>query len=69
MTQNSIRYNEKFIEILETLSNIMLKQGETFRARAYQKAQEFIMSYTNNITSLNELKGKPNIVPAILEKL
>ena len=63
------RYNEKFIEILEALSNIMLKQGETFRARAYQKAQEFIMSYQSDIISLNELKGKPNIGPAILEKL
>ena len=63
------RYNEKFIEILEALSKIMLKQGETFRARAYQKAQEFIMMESNDITSLNELKGKPNIGPAILEKL
>ena len=66
---SAIRYNEKFIEVLEKLSNIMLKQGETFRARAYQKAQEFIMSYPNNIQSLNELKGKPNIGPAVLEKL
>ena len=64
-----IRYNEKFIEVLEKLSIIMLKQGETFRSRAYQKAQEFIMSYPNNIKDLNELKGKPNIGPAILEKL
>lgn len=64
-----IRYNEKFIQVLEALSSIMLKQGETFRARAYQKAQEFIMSYPTNIKSLNELKGKPNIGPAILEKL
>ncbi len=63
------RYNEKFIEILESLSNIMLKQGETFRARAYQKAQEFIMMASSDITSLNELKGKPNIGPAVLEKL
>ena len=63
------RYNEKFIEILEALSKIMLKQGETFRARAYQKAQEFIMMESSDITSLNELKGKPNIGPAILEKL
>jgi len=63
------RYNEKFIEILEALSKIMLKQGETFRARAYQKAQEFIMMESNDITSLNELKGKPNIGPAVLEKL
>jgi DNA ligase (NAD+) len=66
---SEIRYNEKFIQILEKLSNIMLKQGETFRARAYQKAQEFIMSYPNNIQSLNELKNKPNIGPAVLEKL
>jgi len=66
---SAIRYNEKFIEVLEKLSNIMLKQGETFRARAYQKAQEFIMSYPNNIQNLNELKGKPNIGPAVLEKL
>lgn len=62
-------YNQKFIEVLEKVSNIMLKQGETFRARAYQKAQEFIMSYPNSIQSLEELKGKPNIGPAILEKL
>ena len=66
---SEIRYNEKFIEVLEKLSNIMLKQGETFRSRAYQKAQEYIMSYPNNIKDLNELKGKPNIGPAILEKL
>jgi DNA polymerase/3'-5' exonuclease PolX len=66
---SEIRYNEKFIKVLEALSSIMLKQGETFRARAYQKAQEFIMSYPNNITDLSELKGKPNIGPAILEKL
>lgn len=66
---SAIRYNEKFIEVLEKLSNIMLKQGEPFRARAYQKAQEFIMSYPNNIQNLNELKGKPNIGPAVLEKL
>lgn len=66
---SEIRYNEKFIEVLEKVSNIMLKQGEIFRARAYQKAQEFIMSYPNNIQSLNEIKGKPNIGPAVLEKL
>jgi len=62
-------YNKKFIEVLEKLSNIMLKKGEAFRARAYQKAQEFIISYPNNITSLNDLIGKPNIGPAVLERL
>ena len=63
------RYNEKFIEVLEKLSNIMLKKGEAFRGRAYQKAQEFIMSYPNNITCLNDLNGKPGIGPAVLERL
>ncbi len=34
----------------------MLKQGEAFRARAYQKAQETIMAYPNDITSREQLK-------------
>ena len=43
------RLNEKFIDLMEQLSNIMLKQGEPFRARAYQKAQESIMSFQDDI--------------------
>ena len=69
MSQTQTRYNEKFIEVLEKISNIMLKQGETFRARAYQKAQEYIMSFPCDIRNVNDLKDKPNIGPAILEKL
>jgi NAD-dependent DNA ligase len=63
------RLNEKFIEVMEQLADIMLKQGEPFRARAYQKAQETIMSYPSNIMSPNDLNGKPNIGPTIMEKL
>jgi len=63
------RLNEKFIDLMEKLSTIQTKQGEPFRARAYQKAQETIMSYQGNIISPNDLKGKPNIGPAIMEKL
>ena len=63
------RLNEKFIELMEHLSNIMLKQGEAFRARAYQKAQETIMAYPGDIMSPNDLKGKPGIGPTIMEKL
>jgi DNA ligase (NAD+) len=66
---SSVRLNEKFIELMEQLANIMLKQGETFRARAYQKAQETIMSYPNDINSPNDLKNKPNIGSTIMEKL
>jgi NAD-dependent DNA ligase/predicted flap endonuclease-1-like 5' DNA nuclease len=67
--QSSDRLNEKFIELMEKLADIMLKQGEPFRARAYQKAQETIMAYPSDILSPNDLKGQPGIGPTIMEKL
>ena len=63
------RYNEEFIDIMEQLSSIMLKQGEPFRARAYQKAQETIMSYPDAITDPKQLEGKPGIGSTIMDKL
>lgn len=63
------RLNEKFIELMEKLADIMLKQGEPFRARAYQKAQETIMAFPSDILSPNDLKGKPGIGETIMEKL
>ena len=63
------RLNEKFIELMEKLSDIMMKQGEPFRARAYQKAQETIMSIPHDISSPQDLKGKPGIGDTIMEKL
>ena len=66
---NGPRFNEKFIDLMDQLSGIMLKQGQPFRARAYQKAQETIMAYPDDITSVAQLKGKPGIGETILEKL
>jgi len=63
------RYNEEFIELMEKLNTIMLKHGEPFRARAYQKAQETIMGYPDDITDISQLKGQPGIGPTIMEKL
>ena len=63
------RLNEKFIELMEKLADIMLKQGEPFRARAYQKAQETIMAYPSDILSPSDLKGKPGIGETIMDKL
>ena len=63
------RLNEKLIELMEKLADIMLKQGEPFRARAYQKAQETIMAYPGDILSPNDLKGKPGIGETIMDKL
>lgn len=66
---NVLRLNEKYIVLMEKLSDLMLKQGEPFRARAYQKAQETIISISEDIVSPNDLKGKPGIGVAIIEKL
>ncbi len=63
------RLNEKFIELMEQLADIMLKQGEPFRARAYQKAQETIMAFPADILSPEQLKGQPGIGATIMEKL
>ena len=63
------RYNEEFIGLMDKLANIMSKRGEPFRGRAYQKAQETIMAYPDDIITVDQLKGKPAIGPTILEKL
>ena len=62
-------YNEEFIEILGELHKYMMKKGEVMRARAYQKAQETIMNITDDITRIEQLKGKKAIGPTILSKL
>lgn len=63
------RYNEEFIDLMEKLNIIMLKQGEPFRARAYQKAQESIMSCQYDIYTTNQLKDKSGIGKTIMDKL
>ena len=63
------RYNEEFIDLMEKLNTIMSKQGEPFRARAYQKAQETLMAYPDDIYTTSQLKGKPGIGPTIIDKL
>jgi NAD-dependent DNA ligase/DNA polymerase/3'-5' exonuclease PolX len=63
------RLNEKFIDMLEKLSKIMLSRGEVHRARAYQKAQETIMAFPDTITDPKQLQGKPGIGSTIMEKM
>jgi DNA ligase (NAD+) len=65
---NAVPYNASFINLLDKLSGIMMKHGEPFRAKAYQKAQESIMTYPSTITSLKQLEGLPGIGPTIMEK-
>lgn len=71
--QNTImakpRMNEALIDIMDKLHTIMLKKGEPFKARAYKKAQETIMTFTVDITDVEQLRGKPGIGETIMEKL
>jgi len=62
-------YNEDFINVLSELASIMQRQGEPFRARAYQKAQETIMKFDGVITSFKQLEKLPGIGKTILAKL
>ena len=49
------RYNEDFIELLGELNQLLLKKGDFMRARAYQKAQESIINYSDNIWAYHYL--------------
>jgi len=61
--------NTKLIDIMEELSDIMMRQGEPFKARAYKKTSETIMAYPDDITDVKQLKDKPGIGKTIMDKL
>jgi len=63
------RLNESFIGVLGELNAIMMGQGEPFRARAYQKAQESIMTYEKDITDPKQVRDLPGIGKTIMSKL
>ena len=63
------RLNEKIIDMLSELSNLMTKSGDNMRARVYKRASETIMSFTTDITDPEQIKGKPGIGPIIMEKV
>ena len=63
------RWNEKFVSLLETLEKIMQRNGEPFKARAYANARETILSITDDITTVDQLKGLKGIGKTVIEKL
>jgi DNA polymerase beta len=63
------RYNEQFIAALGELEDYMQKKGEVMRARAYQKAQESIMTYQEDVTDVNQIKDLKGIGKTIISKL
>lgn len=62
------RLNEKLSKLMSDLYNIMLRHGDNIRARVYKRAEETIMSMNEDITDIEQLKGKQGIGPTILEK-
>ena len=63
------RYNEDFIELLGELNQLLLKKGEFMRARAYQKAQESIINYPDNIKNTDQIKELKGVGATIIKKL
>ena len=61
--------NKDLIDIMEELADIMIRQGEPFKARAYKKAAETIMGFPGDISDVKQLKGKPGIGKTIMDKL
>lgn len=65
------RLNEKLIDLLDELAKFMVKRGEPFRARAYQKAQESIITHPNEINPNNyqKLISLPGVGETIVKKI
>ena len=61
--------NNELIDIMDELADIMIRQGEPFKSRAYKKAAETIMYFPSDITDVKQLEGKPAIGKTIMAKL
>ena len=59
--------NQQISIILDQLSNMMSKQGEPFRAKAYNTAKEAIDKFPPKIISILQLKDVPNIGKSCLQ--
>lgn len=68
-SQTTKRYNEEFISLLAQLEDFMARKGEFMRSRAYQKGQEAIMTFPDDITSVDQIKDLKGIGKTITAKL
>ena len=57
--------NKNFIELLTQIQTIKSKDGNFFRAKAYEKAKDAIITYNKPITSIDDIREIPNIGKAI----
>ena len=63
------RLNEKLIEMLEKMSTLMQTKGDNIRSRIYSRAQDTVLSINEDITEVDQMKGRPHIGPTILSKM
>jgi len=61
--------NKQLIDIMDELADIMSRQGEPFKSRAYKKAAETIISFPTDIADVEQLNDKPGIGKTIMDKL
>ena len=47
------RKNEELIALLDELATYTMKKGEPFKSRAYKKAEETLILYSDDITKSN----------------
>ena len=50
-------YKNEFTKILGNLETVSKNNGDMFRARAYKKAQEQVMIYNGELTSMTDLEN------------
>ena len=62
-------HNAVFAQLMNRLSTAMNQLGEPMRAKAYKKAEESILSMTEDIHSIKDLANQPGIGPTIRAKL
>lgn len=61
--------NEELAKIMSKMSDIMNRNGEQIRARAYKKAEETILTISDEIKSIDDVKGKPGIGESMMKKI
>ena len=61
--------NEKLAKTMSKMADIMNKNGEPMRSKAYKKAEETILTIPYEIKSINDVKGKPGIGESMLHKV
>ena len=61
--------NEKLAKTMSKMADIMNRNGEPMRSKAYKKAEETILTIQHEIKSINDVKGKPGIGESMLHKV